>query len=153
MPKRPSEKERIRNLIALDAAGLMLRLEERKDQMIAMFSRHREREPLLTPLRSWVPSASFQELVLLSPEQQAAVTAFYEALDGLRWYFRYTNDMPGTAQQIFAHHRKTLAEAYEGLGRALGPAVALAPVDPPAPEAPPPAPEARRPVKRRRKRG
>jgi hypothetical protein len=134
MPRKLSERERIRNLIALDADALMVRLDERKDEMIAMFSRHRDREPLLSPLRSWVPSASFQEIVLLAPAQQGAVAHFYEELDALRWYFRYTADMPGTALQIFAHHRKRLVLAYEGLKDAIGPAQ---PVPPSAPEAPP----------------
>jgi len=140
MARRNSQKERVRNLIALDAGGVVQRLEERGDEMIAMFSLHRDREPLLSPLRSWVPSATFQELSLLSAEQQSAVTGFYEGLDGLRWYFRYTNDMPGTAQQVFAHHRKKLRAAYALLEAALGPAVALAaPAAPEAPEAPGPA--------------
>ncbi|MGC4115956.1 MAG: hypothetical protein QM765_15490 [Myxococcales bacterium] len=137
MAKRNSETERIRNLIALDAEGLVKRIDERKDEMIAMFSLHRDREPLLTPLRSWVPSASFQELSVLPTEQQTAVTAFYEVLDGLRWYFRYTNDMPGTAQQVFAHHRRKLESAYAALAGALGPAVPV-PATLQA-EAPPPA--------------
>jgi hypothetical protein len=153
MARRVSERERIRNLIALDAYGVMKRLAERKDEMIAMFSRHREREPLLTPLRSWVPSASFSELALLPPEQQAAVARFYEELDSLRWYFRYTSDMPGTALLIFAHHRKRLWEAYEGLKGALGPPRPLPKSEAPAPEAPPPAVEGRkRPLRHRRAR-
>ncbi|HEY3449544.1 MAG TPA: hypothetical protein VGK67_24540 [Myxococcales bacterium] len=146
MAKSNSERERIRNLIALDAEGVVKRVAERKDEMIAMFGLHRDREPLLSPLRSWVPSASFQELTQLSTGQQSAVTAFYEVLDGLRWYFRYTNDMPGTAQQVFAHHRKRLAASYLQLQAALGPAVAVPASE--APEAPPPAPEEKRPRRR-----
>jgi hypothetical protein len=149
MARRPSEKERIRNLIALDADGLMKRLGERKDEMIAMFSRHREREPLLSPLNTWVPSATFQEIAVLAPEQQGAVARFYEELDGLRWYFRYTSDMPGTAQQIFAHHLKRLAASYQELRGAIGPAV---PPPPASPEAPPAAPPAKRAVAKRRKK-
>lgn len=122
MARRPSEVDRIVSLIALDADALVKRLAERKDEMVAMFSRHREREPLLSPLRSWVPSASFQEIVLLSPALQAAVSGFYEELDALRWYFRYTNDMPGTAQQVFAHHLRKLEAAHARLVEALGPA-------------------------------
>jgi len=149
MARRTSERERIRNLIALDAEGLMGRLADRKDEMIAMFSRHREREPLLSPLRSWVPSASFQEIVLLAPEQQGAVARFYEELDGLRWYFRYTNDMPGTAQQVFDHRLRKLAAAYRELRESIGEAHA---VPPPAAEAPPPAPADPKPPRRRRRR-
>jgi hypothetical protein len=152
MARRDTEKERIRNLIALDADGVMRRLEERKDEMIAMFSLHRDREPLLSPLRSWVPSASFQELAQLSTEQQTAVSAFYEVLDALRWYFRYTNDMPGTAQRVFAHHRRTLERSHQLLQAALGPAVAVARDPDEGLEPVPPAPRPRPRVKRRRRR-
>ena len=152
MARRVSERERIRNLIALDAHGLMVRLAERKDEMIAMFSRHRERESLLTPLRSWVLSASFQEIVVLLPEQQAVVARFYEELDALRWCFRYTSDMPGTALQIFAHHRKRLSEAYASLKKTLGPANPLPMSETVAPEAPQVAVEKTKARRRRRAR-
>ena len=152
MARRNTEKERIRNLIALDSDGVMKRLEERKDEMIAMFSLHRDREPLLSPLRSWVPSASFQELTQLTTDQQTAVSAFYEVLDGLRWYFRYTNDMPGTAQQVFAHHRREMERSFKLLRAALGPAV-QAQKDPGETLEPvPPAGREKPRVKRRRKR-
>jgi hypothetical protein len=123
-PGRAAQKERVRHLVFLDAAALMKRLDERRHEMIALFSRHRDREPLLAPLRSWVPSASFQEIVLLAPAQQAAVSGFYEALDELRWYFRYTNDMPGSAQQVFEHHLRRLAKAHQSLEVELRPAAA-----------------------------
>ena len=149
MARRPSESQRIRNLIALDARALMARLEARKDDMIAMFSLHRDREPLLSPLRSWVPSASFQDMAVLSPREQGAVAAFYEALDSLRWYFRYTSDMPGAAQRSFALHRKALRAAHEALCVALGPRVPEV-VEAVATEAPPVAKEPARPRRRRR---
>jgi hypothetical protein len=112
---------RVRNLVALDAQNVMRRLEERREEMIANFSRHRDRESLLAPLRSWVPGASFAEMVLLPPAQQTAASAFYEELDGLRWYFRYTNDMPSTAAHRLAQHWRRLGAAFVELVRVLGP--------------------------------
>ncbi|MGI5861394.1 MAG: hypothetical protein ACOX6T_04970 [Myxococcales bacterium] len=116
-----SERERVRNLVALDAAALMSRIAARADEMIGLFSRHRDREPLLNPLRSRLPEMGFRELSLLSAREQSAVSAFVEALEALRWYFRYTVDMPSTAEQRFRVHRRSLDACYERLVAAVGP--------------------------------
>jgi hypothetical protein len=88
------EVARVRHLIALDAANVMARLRVRMEEMVTLFSRLRDREPLLTVIDSVVPSATFAELALLSPDEQRAVNEFYELLGDLRWYMKYTEDMP-----------------------------------------------------------
>ncbi len=119
-PPRPtSDRDRVKNLIALDAQAVVQRLAERRGAMIALFSRHRDRDALLAPLRSFGPP-SFEALALLEPAAQSAVVAFYEELDALRWYFRYTDDMPGTAQQVFDGHLRRLLAAHGGLSALLG---------------------------------
>jgi len=111
---------RIRNLIALDAANIMRRLEARQDEMIALFSRLRSREPLLSTLATRFPTATFQELARLTVREQAVVNAFYECLDELRWYFTYTEDMPSTAQQSFTTRHRRLIEVHRALVEAIG---------------------------------
>ncbi len=112
---------RVRNLIALDAAGIMRRLEARKDEMFALFSRLRSRGPLLETLASRYADGAFEQLVHLTEQEQAVVDRYYERLDELRWYFTYTEDMPGTAQQSFVKLHKRLEEAYRLLVVTLGP--------------------------------
>jgi pimeloyl-ACP methyl ester carboxylesterase len=132
MARQAKHPERVRTLIVLDAGSIMKRLEERKAEMIALFSRHRDREPLLNPLRSMVAAAdSFEELALFQPEQQKAIHGFYEELDSLRWYFRYTTDMPGTAERVFLSHRKRLVEAFERLLAHVGAPAEGAGIEPP----------------------
>lgn len=114
------EHERVRNLVALDAAALMSRIAARAGEMVGLFSLHRDREPLLTPLRSRLPEMSFRELSLLSAREQRAVSLFVEELEALRWYFRYTADMPSTAEQRFRQHRRGLEACYEQLVAAVG---------------------------------
>lgn len=114
---------RVRNLLAMDAAGIMRRLEARRDEMFALFSRLRSREPLLGTITSRYATGAFEHLVHLSEQEQAVVDHFYERLDELRWYFTYTEDMPGTAQQIFSKLHKRLEEAYRVLVVTLGPPV------------------------------
>lgn len=132
--RRPSlEFARVRNLIALDAANVIARLEARKDELIPLFSKLRDREPLLGTLRSWFPSAAFRDLSVLDARQQTAVSTFYEQLDQLRWYFQYTVDMPGAAQQVFVQNHRRLVHAYAALLSSLGPPVTEAEAIPPAP--------------------
>jgi hypothetical protein len=126
MARRKKAEEmaaRVRNLLAMDAAGVMRRLDARRDEMFALFSRLRSREPLLGTIASRYASGAFEQLIHLPEQEQAVVDHFYERLDELRWYFTYTEDMPGTAQQIFTKLHKRLEEAYRVLVVTLGPPV------------------------------
>ena len=108
---------RVRNLLALDAANIMRRLEARRSEMFVLFSRLRSREPMLSTRYS---SATFHELIHLPAHEQSVVDHFYECLDALRWYFTYTEDMPSTAQQTFNTLHRRLEEAHRKLVATLG---------------------------------
>ncbi|RMG10973.1 MAG: hypothetical protein D6729_18635 [Deltaproteobacteria bacterium] len=116
----PEAAARVRNLVALDAENVMRRLRERRGEMVTIFSRRREREVLLGAVRSYFEVAEAAHLVHLSPEEQSATSAFYEALDRLRYYFRYTEDMPGTVERVIEQHFAELRGHYERLVRILG---------------------------------
>lgn len=119
--KKPDDlAARVRNLLALDSANIMRRLEARRGEMIALFSRLRSREPMLSTIATRFTSATFQELVRLPIGEQAVVNQFYECLDELRWYFTYTEDMPSTAQQTFTTLHRRLIEAHQKLVAAIG---------------------------------
>jgi hypothetical protein len=127
MPRKRRAEEmglRLRHLIALDAATVMRRLESRREEMFALFSRLRTREPLLSSLSTRFTSATLGELLELSVREQAVVHHFYERLEEMRWYFTYTEDMPGTVQQRFETLQRRLTEAYRGVLAALGPPLA-----------------------------
>ncbi len=138
---------RVRNLIALDAAHLMRRLNARRDEMFILFSRLRSRAPMLETLATRYTSATFHELMHLPAREQTVVDHFYECLDTLRWYFTYTEDMPSTAQHTFNTLHRRLEEAYRKLVTVLGLPVSpeggtvveaevVAQAEAPAPEAP-----------------
>ena len=114
---------RVRNLIALDAALIMRRLEARREEMFTLFSRLRSREPMLSTITTRFNSATFHDLVHLPEREQAVVHGFHERLDEMRWYFTYTEDMPSTVQQTFVALYRRLEEAYRQLLVALGPPV------------------------------
>jgi len=126
MARRKKAEEmasRVRNLLAMDAAGIMRRLDARRDEMFALFSRLRSREPLLGTIASRYANGAFDQLIHLPEQEQAVVDHFYGRLDELRWYFTYTEDMPGTAQQVFSTLHKRLEEAHRTLVVTLGPPV------------------------------
>lgn len=112
--------DRVRSLIRLDATNVLRRLAERQDEMITLFSRLRDREALTGTLHSWFETVRFEDLALLGVPEQHAVNHFYERLGELRWYFRYTVDMPGSAAVVFKGHLHRLAEAHETLAALLG---------------------------------
>ncbi len=122
---RPADETplRVRNLIAQDAANIMRRLDARRDEMFALFSRLRSREPMLATIATRFTSATFHDLVHLPVGEQAVVNHFYEMLDDLRWYFTYTEDMPSTAHQTFGLMHRRLEEAHRKVVAAIGPPV------------------------------
>jgi hypothetical protein len=121
--KLDETSDRVRNLIALDAALIMRRLEARRDEMFTLFSRLRSREPMLSTIATRFTSATFHDLVHMPEKEQAVVHGFYERLDEMRWYFTYTEDMPSTVQLTFTTLHRRLEEAYRLLVVALGPPV------------------------------
>ena len=120
MPKpSPTPASRVRSLLKLDAAAVMRRLEARQATMVRAFSRHRDRQALLRPIRSRFDGAGFAELVQLTPAQQEAATRFYELLDDLSYYFTYTEDMPGTATDKVQSFMEDLGQAHTTLEASL----------------------------------
>lgn len=110
----------MRHAVALDAALVMARLERRAGEVVGLFSRLRDRGPLLAVTHSLGPTITFVELTALEPDIQLAVLTFYEALARLRWYLTYTEDMPGQLAKALVRHRQVLAMAYRALTAALG---------------------------------
>lgn len=113
--------QRVRHLLSLDALNVMTRLAARRHEMVGLFSRLRDRAPLLSPLDSWFESISFTELALLEPAEQKAVNHFHELLGEVRWYLRYTEDMPTQVQHKLTQFVHRLETSYRKLVTAIGP--------------------------------
>ncbi len=119
--KKATAAHRVRHLLALDAERVMARLSKRQGEVVKLFSRLRDREPLLAMVDSWFGSATFTELATLEPFEQAAAHAFHDVLDELRWYLTYTEDMPLTVQSTLDQFARRLDEAHRALVAQLGP--------------------------------
>ncbi len=111
---------RVRHLIALDSAKVVSRLELRQDEMVTLFSKLRDRGPLLQTVHSWFGSIAFSELSSLEPFEQRAVSVFYGVLDELRWYLQYTEDMPGQVQTRLIVFARRLKSGQKDLAAVIG---------------------------------
>jgi hypothetical protein len=120
-PVQSALAARVRHLVALDAANLMARLTARHDPMVSLFSRLRDRNPMLQTVHSWFLSIDFAQLAALEPFEQNAVNQFYSLVGELRWYLQYTEDMPALVRQKVANFVRRLHEAHVKLTQVIGP--------------------------------
>jgi hypothetical protein len=129
MGRRPKKKApgatelaaRVRHLVALDSANLMARLSKRNDAMVSLFSRLRDRTPMLQTVHSWFLTVDFSEMVALEPFEQNAVNQFYAQVSELRWYLQYTEDMPALVRQKTTAFVLRLQQAHLRLTQVIGP--------------------------------
>lgn len=120
-PKNRDTAERVRHLIAVDTATVMKRLATRQTEMVRLFSRLRDRSPLLEVVHSWFQTITFTELAAIEPHEQKAVNVFYDLLGDLRWYLQYTEDMPLQVQQRVVKFVLELRTAHRVLTEVIGP--------------------------------
>jgi hypothetical protein len=109
-----------RHVLVLESKALMVRLAARQDEMVALFSRLRNREALLAPFHSLMDSMDFSHLVLLSPDEQQHVTGFRELVNEMKWYLMFTEDMPTQVQLKLTSFIKRLEVAFSALSWSLG---------------------------------
>ena len=116
-----ADTARVRHLLSLDADTVMKRLVSKQDEAVGLFSRLRTREGMIDLCKSGYTSITFSELVRLDPAEQAAVEAFHHVLHELRWYVRYTEDMPSTVKSTVTLYVARLDELHHLLNAAIGP--------------------------------
>jgi hypothetical protein len=116
-----ADTAKVRHLIALDAAGVMKRIDAKQDEAVGLFSRLRTREGLIELCRSSFSSVTFSELARLDPREQTVTFAFHEVLDQLRWYVAYTEDMPSTVKSSVSQYVRILGERHRDLVARIGP--------------------------------
>ena len=119
--KSDETARRVRHLIALDAWNVMKRLRKRQVEMVSLFSRMRDRGPLLGVIHSWFHSVVFSDLSSLQPDEQLAANQYYEVLGELRWYLQYTEDMPLQVSQKVTRFVKELETRHRRLTEVIGP--------------------------------
>jgi hypothetical protein len=116
-----ADTARVRHLLSLDADAVMKRLVAKQDEAVGLFSRLRTREGMIELCRSSFTTITFSEMVRLDPEEQLAVEAFHHVLSELRWYVRYTEDMPSTVRSTVTLYVTQLDTLHHRLNAMIGP--------------------------------
>lgn len=116
-----ADTARVRHLLSLDADAVMRRLSSKQDEAVGLFSRLRTREGMIELCRSGFTTITFSELVRLDPDEQLAVEGFHQVLNELRWYVRYTEDMPSTVKATVTLYVTRLDELHRRLNAMIGP--------------------------------
>lgn len=93
--------ERLRQLLAMEVDRIVDDLEVRRGFLVEIWSRHRDRGPLLDTVFSRWRTLALADLALLDAEAMVACEAFYRELDELRLYFQFTQDMPTTLDERY----------------------------------------------------
>jgi hypothetical protein len=118
---RDEPARRVRHLLVLDATTLLTRLGAHSDEMVRLFSRLRDRGPLLAATHTLWPTVGFESLATLPAVEQRAAAAFFELVGELRWYLSYTEDMPTQLRTSVAGFIERLQQACAVLIGVLGP--------------------------------
>ena len=116
-----ADTARVRHLLSMDADTVIKRLASKQEEAVGLFSRLRTREGMVELCRSGFTTITFSELVRLDPAEQQAVEAFHHVLNELRWYVRYTEDMPSTVKSTVALYVGKLDGLHRLLNAAIGP--------------------------------
>lgn len=88
--------DRLRSLVALEIARIVDDLELRRDFLLRMWSKHRDRRPFLDTVFNRWKTVGFPDLAELEPAEVATVDMFFRKIDEFRLYVSYTQDMPTT---------------------------------------------------------
>ena len=148
--------ERLRKALALEVDRIVEDLEFRREVLLELWGKHRDRGMFLDTVHTRWTSLGFPDLLDLETHEVAMLDTFYRELQELSFYFRFTEDMPVTMSVTYdmgLTRLKAYGElALEALGgpperpliefpededSAADPAVAEGEADSPAPEAEP----------------
>lgn len=111
---------RLKRLFGLEIARIVRHMEERREFLVTTWSRARAREPFVETLFNRYRTVAASDLILLDLPELEAVEAFYEAVDEVGMYFRYTDDMPVMLGDRYVEHQERLAARAEEALVALG---------------------------------
>lgn len=112
-PSDVTRADRLRLLLAMEVARIVVQTRERLEFMVTIWSRHRSREPFLDTLFTRYRTAALPDLLLLEGEQVRALESFYAIVDDLRLYLTWTDDMPVTLHDALEARLVDLTESAE----------------------------------------
>ena len=103
MSESEERAEKLRKLLALEIDRIVEDLELRREVLLELWGRTRDRGMFIDTVFSRWASLGFPELLEIGTDEVAAVDTFYRELHELRFYFRFTEDMPVHMADAYDH--------------------------------------------------
>lgn len=102
-------------LYKLDSQRLFERITERQSEYLMVFDNRRTRTHFVDIFKNRMDSASMNELSHCSTDTIQALDQFYTLIDGMYWYLKVTEDMPGTVEENITRDIIRLRKLYDTL--------------------------------------
>lgn len=113
--KRSEQEQRYLLLFKLDAQSLYMRIRERREDYIHVFSAKRDRHIFSEVFENRYQKANIEDLSHCSIEVIESLNNFYQQVDKLFWYLKHTQDMPNMIEDEIDRHLILLKRSYETL--------------------------------------
>ncbi|MBT3223975.1 MAG: hypothetical protein HN348_33320 [Proteobacteria bacterium] len=97
----PELTERQKKLFVLEITRIMEDLEFRRDLLLEIWGRHRDRGPMIDTVFSRWSTLGFDDLALLDSELMVVLDAYYRELEELKLLFGYTEAMPTSLGELY----------------------------------------------------
>lgn len=102
-------------LIKIDSYNLFKRISERYKEYMEVFSLKRDRSIFKEIFFSRYQRSNLSDLSYLPIEIIELANSYYEEVDNLFWYLKYTQDMPNTIEDEILREIAKLKKLYETL--------------------------------------
>ena len=116
----PDHKDRIEHLIKLEISRILDDLDLRRDFLIDVWSKPRDRGPFLDTIANRWSGLGFADLVFLEPQNATILDTFYREIHEFRFYLMFTEEMPTTLARTYDEYAERITEIGKIALDALG---------------------------------
>jgi hypothetical protein len=102
-------------LIKIDAQNLYMRISERHEEYMEVFSLKRDRNIFKEIFSSRYQKTNLSDLAHLPIEVIELANSYYQEVDSLLWYLKTTQDMPNTIEDEILRETALIKRLFENL--------------------------------------
>jgi hypothetical protein len=102
-------------LIKIDAQNLFMRISERHEEYMEVFSLKRDRNIFKDVFSSRYQKTNLSDLAHLPIEVIELANTFYQEVDNLLWYLKQTQDMPNTIEDEIMRETAVIKRLFDNL--------------------------------------
>lgn len=113
--KHPELNQRYLLLFKIDARNLYNRIKDRQHDYIEIFSLKRSRSVFKDVFKNRYDKATSFDLSHCTQEIIISLDQFYQCVDELFWYLKYTQDMPNTIEDELGRKLIKMKQFYQQL--------------------------------------